>query len=93
MVAVLFYIYIYTILWYYFTNYSVFQIQPTQLLSHLYLIDSICKNHGLPFKDLFQQNLVSNFALVFSKVDEKVRFYIDTDIKLLICPHVLKKCR
>ncbi len=46
------------------------------LLSHLYLIDSICKNHGYPFKDLFQNNLVTNFAYAFKKVDEKVRFLL-----------------
>ena len=51
-----------------------FQVSPSQLLSHLYLIDSICKNHGGPFKDLFQNNLVANFAYVFSKVDEKVSY-------------------
>ena len=43
-----------------------------QLLPLMYLLDSICKNHGDPFKELFQRNLVSNFAYVFGKVSEKV---------------------
>ena len=40
----------------------------------MYLIDSICKNHGGPYKELFQQNLVSNFAYIFQQVNEKVIF-------------------
>merc|ERR1719481_47104 len=43
------------------------------MLPLMYLIDSICKNHGGPYKELFQQNLVSNFAYIFVAVNEKVR--------------------
>lgn len=39
----------------------------------LYLMDSICKNVGNPYSDLFTQNIVSNFCDVFEKVDEKTR--------------------
>ena len=48
------------------------QVNPDCLLAHLYLLDSICKNHGHPFTDLFQANLVPNFIYVFSKANEKV---------------------
>jgi len=48
-------------------------VNPDCLLAHLYLLDSICKNHGHPFTDLFQANLVPNFIYVFSKANEKVR--------------------
>ena len=44
------------------------------MLPIMYLIDSICKNHGGPYKELFQQNLVSNFAYIFQQVNEKVIF-------------------
>merc|ERR1719494_873632 len=39
----------------------------------MYLIDSICKNHGSPYKEMFNHNLVSNFAYIFQQVSEKVR--------------------
>ena len=39
----------------------------------LYLMDSICKNVGNPYTNLFTQNIVSNFCDVFEKVDEKTR--------------------
>jgi pre-mRNA cleavage complex 2 protein Pcf11 len=44
-----------------------------QLLPLMYLIDSICKNHGSPYKELFQHGLVSNFAFIFQQVSEKVK--------------------
>jgi len=48
------------------------KVPPDQMLPLMYLIDSICKNHGGPYKELFQQNLVSNFAYIFQQVNEKV---------------------
>jgi len=47
------------------------KVPPDQMLPLMYLIDSICKNHGGPYKELFQQNLVSNFAYIFQQVNEK----------------------
>jgi len=47
------------------------KVQSDQMLPLMYLIDSICKNHGGPYKELFQQNLVSNFAYIFQQVNEK----------------------
>jgi len=49
------------------------KVRPEQMLPLMYLIDSICKNHGGPYKELFQQNLVSNFAFIFQQANEKVR--------------------
>ena len=49
----------------------------------MYLIDSICKNHGGPYKELFQQNLVSNFAYIFLAVNEKV-FLRNLSYKILV---------
>merc|ERR1711884_78557 len=43
------------------------------MLPLMYLIDSICKNHGSPYKEMFNHNLVSNFAYIFQQVSEKVR--------------------
>ena len=43
------------------------------MLPLMYLIDSICKNHGSPYKELFQQGLVANFAFIFQQVSEKVK--------------------
>ena len=48
------------------------KVRPEQMLPLMYLIDSICKNHGGPYKELFQQNLVSNFAFIFQQANEKV---------------------
>ena len=42
------------------------------MLPLMYLIDSICKNHGSPYKEMFNHNLVSNFAYIFQQVSEKV---------------------
>ncbi|XP_073993969.1 uncharacterized protein isoform X3 [Rhodnius prolixus] len=42
-------------------------------LPALYLIDSIVKNVGKHYINLFTQNIVSTFCAVFEKVDEKVR--------------------
>ena len=36
-------------------------------------MDSIVKNHPVPYKDLFQQNLVNNFAHIFSVSEVSVR--------------------
>ena len=44
------------------------------MLPLMYLIDSICKNHGSPYKEMFNHNLVSNFAYIFQQVSEKVSF-------------------
>merc|ERR1719228_2852551 len=49
------------------------KVDSDKMLPLMYLIDSICKNHGGPYKELFQQNLVSNFAYIFLAVNEKVR--------------------
>ena len=42
------------------------------MLPLMYLIDSICKNHGSPYKEMINHNLVSNFAYIFQQVSEKV---------------------
>eukprot|EP00092_Neocalanus_flemingeri_P047972 GFUD01054570.1.p1 GENE.GFUD01054570.1~~GFUD01054570.1.p1 ORF type:complete len:262 (-),score=84.30 GFUD01054570.1:79-864(-) len=47
------------------------KVESDKMLPLMYLIDSICKNHGGPYKELFQQNLVSNFAYIFQQVNEK----------------------
>merc|ERR1711994_1157536 len=47
------------------------QVPIDQMLPLMYLIDSICKNHGSPYKELFNHNLVSNFAYNFQQVSEK----------------------
>ena len=44
------------------------------MLPLMYLIDSICKNHGSPYKEMFNHNLVSDFAYIFQQVSEKVSF-------------------
>ena len=48
------------------------KVKADQMLPLMYLMDSICKNIGVPYNELFQQNLVSNFSLVFQAVNEKV---------------------
>ena len=48
------------------------KVKPDGMLPIMYLIDSICKNIGPPYVELFQQNLVSNFSYVFQHVNEKV---------------------
>ena len=52
------------------------KVKPDQMLPIMYLIDSICKNIGTPYVDLFQQNLVSNFSYVFQHVNEKVNMHL-----------------
>ena len=50
------------------------QVAPDQKLPQLYLLDSIIKNHTVPYAGLFQQNLVSVFAGVFQACpNEKIR--------------------
>merc|ERR1712141_708849 len=49
------------------------KVPADQMLPLMYLIDSICKNHGSPYKEMFNHNLVSNFAYIFQQVSEKVR--------------------
>ena len=49
------------------------KVKPDGMLPIMYLIDSICKNIGGPYNELFQQNLVSNFSYVFQACNEKVR--------------------
>ena len=53
------------------------KVKPDQMLPIMYLIDSICKNIGTPYVDLFQQNLVSNFSYVFQHVNEKVNIVLN----------------
>merc|ERR1711962_356323 len=47
------------------------KVPADQMLPLMYLIDSICKNHGSPYKEMFNHNLVSNFAYIFQQVSEK----------------------
>ena len=55
------------------------------MLPLMYLIDSICKNHGSPYKEMFNHNLVSNFAYIFQQVSEKVSFLSVFDhLKILV---------
>jgi len=54
---------------------QIIQVESDKMLPIMYLIDSICKNHGGSYKELFQQNLVSNFAYIFQQVNEKVILY------------------
>ena len=58
------------------------EVKADQMLPLMYLMDSICKNIGGPYNELFQQNLVSNFSLVFQAVNEKV--IIVLIIKILV---------
>ena len=41
------------------------KVKPDQMLPIMYLIDSIIKNIGGPYIELFQQNLVSTFTNIF----------------------------
>ena len=50
-------------------------VKPHGKLPIMYLIDSICKNIGEPYIEMFQQNLVSNFSHVFQECNKEVRFY------------------
>ena len=36
----------------------------------IYLLDSIVKNHGDPYRSVFQPNLVSTFAAVFEAIED-----------------------
>ncbi|CRK91666.1 CLUMA_CG005316, isoform A [Clunio marinus] len=49
------------------------KVSPDVKLPILYLIDSIVKNVGDKYKQLFAQNIVNMFCGVFEKVNEKVR--------------------
>jgi len=51
----------------------IHQVTADQMLPLMYLTDSICKNHGSPYKELFQEKLVANFSYIFMHVSEKVR--------------------
>lgn len=53
------------------------RVKSDGMLPLMYLIDSICKNIGGPYNELFQQNLVSNFSYVFQASNEKVCFVED----------------
>jgi len=55
------------------------KVPADQMLPLMYLIDSICKNHGSPYKEMFNHNLVSNFAYIFQQVSEKVTLEIIID--------------
>jgi len=48
-------------------------VAPDVKLPHIYLIDSIIKNHSDPYCALFQQNIVSLFGHVFEYGRESVR--------------------
>ena len=48
-------------------------VSADKKLPLLYLLDSICKNVGQIYIQLFTQNIVSTFCDVFEKVDEKTR--------------------
>ena len=69
------------------------RVKPDGMLPIMYLVDSICKNIGGPYNELFQQNLVSNFSYVFQACNEKVRIslYINPglNMKLLTCTHLI----
>lgn len=47
--------------------------EDTVKLPTLYLLDSIIKNHGDPYRPLFSKNLTSTFTTVFTKSNEKIR--------------------
>jgi len=49
------------------------KVPPDQKLPHVYLMDSIIKNHTDPYCALFQQNIVSLFGHVFEYSRESVR--------------------
>lgn len=49
-------------------SFSPDQVQPEVKLPILYLIDSIVKNVGDKYKQLFAQNIVNMFCGVFEKV-------------------------
>jgi pre-mRNA cleavage complex 2 protein Pcf11 len=43
-------------------------VKPEMKLPVLYLVDSIVKNYGRAYTQLFTQNIVSSFCSVFEKV-------------------------
>ncbi|CAB4069141.1 PCF11 [Lepeophtheirus salmonis] len=49
------------------------KVKTGHKLPALYLMDSIVKNHQTPYRDLFQQNIVSTFASVFITAPEKTK--------------------
>ena len=75
------------------------RVKSDGMLPIMYLIDSICKNIGGPYNELFQQNLVSNFSYVFQHANEKVSFPLNPGLtlkksqKLRIFLHVNNHCR
>lgn len=52
------------------------KVGPEIKLPVMYLIDSIVKNVGRQYLNLFTQSIVSNFCTVFEKVDEKTRMQL-----------------
>ncbi|XP_067140443.1 pre-mRNA cleavage complex 2 protein Pcf11 [Centruroides vittatus] len=52
------------------------KVGPEIKLPVMYLIDSIVKNVGRQYLNLFTQSIVSNFCSVFEKVDEKTRMQL-----------------
>jgi len=64
------------------------KVPADQMLPLMYLIDSICKNHGSPYKEMFNHNLVSNFSYIFQQVSEKVilkrQLLIEDHLKILV---------
>jgi len=49
------------------------QIPKDRHLSHIYLLDSICKNLGEPYSSLFEHHIVQTFTHIFKFANEKVR--------------------
>jgi hypothetical protein len=48
-------------------------VAPDKKLPVLYLVDSIVKNIGGPYQQLFQRNIVTSFRHVYESVDEGTR--------------------
>eukprot|EP00088_Acartia_fossae_P040312 TRINITY_DN4198_c0_g1_i9.p1 TRINITY_DN4198_c0_g1~~TRINITY_DN4198_c0_g1_i9.p1 ORF type:complete len:205 (-),score=28.41 TRINITY_DN4198_c0_g1_i9:25-639(-) len=49
------------------------EVEKERHLPHIYLIDSICKNHGEPYIELFERNIIPTFCHIFKYADEKIR--------------------
>ncbi|XP_030636860.1 pre-mRNA cleavage complex 2 protein Pcf11 isoform X2 [Chanos chanos] len=52
---------------------QIIKAPPAEKLPVLYLVDSIVKNVGGEYLDVFAKNLVTSFICVFEKVDENTR--------------------
>ena len=49
------------------------KVAADQMLLLMYLMDSICKYPGSPYKELFQHNIDYDFAIIFKMVSKEVR--------------------